>query len=216
MTPPVRVLIADDHPTFRQGLRAVLAQAEDVEVVADAPSGELALELCARHEPDVVLMDVLMPGIGGLEAIRRLRTEHPDVAVVVLTMSSTDESIFTALRLGARGYLLKESPGQEILEGVRRVAAGQALYDASVASRITAYLASGPVPHPFPELSAREREVLALLADGLGNGEIARRLQLAPKTVRNIVSTVLAKLHVTTRAEAGARARAAGLGDSGT
>lgn len=212
----IRVLVADDHPTFRYGLRSVLAQADDVEVVADVPSGELAVEHCGRENPDVVLMDLLMPGIGGLEAMRRIRAQHPAIALVVLTMSNTDESIFTALQLGARGYLLKESSGHEILEAVRRVAAGQALYDATVASRISAYLASGPAPHPFPELSAREREVLAFLAHGLDNGEIARRLFLSPKTVRNNVSTVLAKLQVSSRAEAGARARAAGLRADGT
>ena len=210
--PVIRVLVVDDHPTFRHGLVATLDAAAGISLAGEAGTGEAALEHCAGDPPDVVLLDLLMPGIGGLETARRLRAEHPDVAVLVLTMSDTDDSMYTALKLGARGYLLKDSAGRDIVEGVRRVAAGQALYDAAVAERIAAYFAHGTTPHPFPELTTREREVLELIARGMDNTAIGRQLVLSPKTVRNVASAVLGKLRVATRAEAVARARSAGLG----
>lgn len=213
MTGAVRVLVVDDHPTFRDGVRSVLGKAEGISVVAEAGTGEEALERCAEDPPDVVMMDLRMPGMGGLEATRRLRERWPQVAVVVLTMSDADEAVFAALRTGARGYLLKHATGEEIVAAVHRVAAGQALYDGAVAERIGALLGGdGAPPHPFPELTTREREVLELMAQGLANGAIARRLVVSPKTVRNNVSAVFAKLHVDTRAEAIVRAREAGLG----
>ncbi|WP_228386399.1 response regulator [Ornithinicoccus halotolerans] len=212
MSSPIRVVMADDHPTFRDGLRSVLGRADDIAVIGEAGTGEGAVELCAAQAPDVVLMDLQMPGIGGLEATRRLRAHHPGIAVLVLTMSDADESVYAALRLGALGYLLKDTPGPDIVEAVRRVAAGQALYGPAVAGRIAAFLNAGPGPHPFPELTTREREVLDLMARGLDNAAIARRLVVSPKTVRNNVSAVFAKLHVATRAEAVVRAREAGLG----
>jgi len=209
----ITVVVVDDHPTFRDGVRAALSRAEDVQVVGEASSGEEALTVCGEVAPAVVLMDLLMPGIGGLEASRRLREQLPATAVVVLTMSATDESMYAALRLGARGYLLKDAAGTEILEAVRRAAKGQALYDAAVAERISAFFASATSPQPFPELTRREREVLEHLARGLDNAGIARQLVLSTKTVRNLVSSVLGKLQVSSRAQAVARARDAGMGE---
>jgi DNA-binding NarL/FixJ family response regulator len=209
----ITVVVVDDHPTFRDGVRAALSRAEDVQVVGEASSGEEALTVCRDVAPAVVLMDLLMPGIGGLEASRRLREQLPATAVVVLTMSATDEAMYAALRLGARGYLLKDAAGSEILEAVRRAAKGQALYDAAVAERMSAFFASAPRPQPFPELTRREREVLEHLARGLDNAGIARQLVLSTKTVRNLVSSVLGKLQVSSRAQAVVRARDAGMGE---
>lgn len=208
----ITVVVVDDHPTFRDGVRGALARAEDVQVVGEAASGEEALEVCGELAPSVVLMDLLMPGIGGLEASRRLREQLPATVVVVLTMSATDEAMYAALRLGARGYLLKDAAGAEILEAVRRAAKGQALYDAAVAERIAAFFGSASRPQPFPELTDREREVLEHLARGLDNAGIARQLVLSPKTVRNLVSSVFGKLQVSSRAQAVVRAREAGMG----
>lgn len=212
MSAPVTVVVVDDHPTFRAGVRAVLVTVPDIEVVGEGESGEQAIELVSALAPDVALMDLTMPGIGGLEATRRL-VVGTRTAVVVLSMSGADDSVFAALRAGARGYLLKESPPEEILTAVRAAAAGQGFFGAGVAGRISAFFAAAGANAalPFPDLSEREREVLALLADGAGNAVIANRLSLSPKTVRNHVSNVLAKLQVTDRAEAGAQAREAGL-----
>lgn len=210
----VTVVVVDDHPTFRMGVRAVLSAGAGVTVVGEGESGEQALERVADTDPDVVLMDLTMPGIGGLEATRRLVAAGERPAVVVLSMSGTDDSVFAALRSGARGYLLKEAPPEEIRTAVRAAAAGQGFFGAGVAGRISAFFAGAAASsvRPFPDLSDREREVLALLADGAGNAAIAHRLVLSPKTVRNHVSNVLAKLRAADRAEAGARAREAGLG----
>ena len=208
-----RVLVVDDHPTFRDGVRAVLSRAPGIDIAGECGSGEELLERCATDPPDVVLLDLLMPGMGGLEAARRLSVRHPEVAVLVVTMSDADESVYAALRAGAAGYVLKEAPGAQIVDAVRLVAEGQAVFGAPVARRISAFFAGSEAPpRPFPELTDREREVLELLARGLDNGGIAERLFVSRKTVRNVVSTVLGKLHVATRAEAVARARDAGLG----
>ena len=208
-----RVLVVDDHPTFRDGLRAVLSRAPGIEIAGECGSGEELLERCDVDPPDVVLLDLLMPGIGGLETARRMCARHPEVAVLVVTMSDADDSVYAALRAGAAGYVLKEAPGEQIVDAVRLVAEGQAVFGAPVARRISAFFsASGAPPRPFPELTDREREVLDLMARGLDNGAIALRLFLSSKTVRNVVSTVLGKLQVATRAEAVARARDAGLG----
>jgi len=213
MSATVRVVIADDHPVFRAGMVTVL---EDlgIEVVGQAGDGEEALAVVAATRPDVVLMDLRMPGVGGLEATARIRVEHPDTAVVVLTMDGDDDSIFAALRAGARGYLLKEADGLDIERAIDGVSRGEAVFGAGIAERVLSFFASGrQVPDsPFPQLSPREHEVLEMIAQGLDNQQIARRLVLSEKTVRNRVSDILAKLHARNRAEMVALARDAGLG----
>lgn len=209
-----RVLIADDHPVFRAGMVTVLQDLDDVEVVAEAADGHEALARVAEHAPDVVLMDLRMPGLGGLEATARIRVEHPETAVIVLTMDSDDDSIFAALRAGARGYLLKEAEGKDIERAIGGVARGEAVFGAGIAERVLALFA-GPrqAPmSPFPQLTPREHEVLEMIAQGLDNAQIARRLVLSDKTVRNRVSDILAKVHARSRAEMVALARDAGLG----
>jgi DNA-binding NarL/FixJ family response regulator len=211
------VVLADDHPMFRAGLRTLL---EDLgmEVVAEAADGRSAVELAVRHAPDVVLMDLQMPEVSGLEATRRLSEAAPGVRVLVLTMVEDDATLFAALRAGAAGYLLKGAGPEEIDRAVRGVAAGDAVYGAGVADRLRAMFSVGPatgpaaVPTPFPQLVERERDVLALLAGGASNSEIASRLFLSDKTVRNYVSSIFSKLGVRDRAQAIVRAREAGLG----
>ena len=213
----MRVLLADDHPVFRQGLR-VLLEDLGVEVVAEAADGEQALALALEHRPDVVLMDVQMPRLTGIEATRRLLTADPEAKVLVLTMVDDDDGVFAAVQAGALGYVLKGAGQDEISRALTAVAAGEAVYGAGVARRLRAFFTAGAgvVARPFPELSDREREVLDLLAAGLPNPEIARRLYLSEKTVRNYVSGVLTRLSVSTRAEAVVRAREAGLGGGRT
>lgn len=214
MTGSVRVLVVDDHPIFRDGLVATLSELDGVHVAGEAASGAEALERVAELLPDVVLMDLRMPGVSGLEATARVTAAHPDIAVVVLTMDADDDSVFAALRAGARGYLLKEDDAEQVRRAVLAVARGEAVFGAGVASRVLGFFAAGAARRPaaFPQLTAREHEVLELLAQGLDNGAIARRLVLSEKSVRNRVSDVLAKLRVRTRAEAVAVARDAGIG----
>lgn len=208
-----RVVIVDDHPTFRRGLRTLLERLEDVAVVGEAGSGEEALELVASTGADLVVMDVLMPGIGGIEATRRLRAAHPGIGVLVMTMNDTDDSVFMALRAGARGYVLKDAEPETLEGAVRAVAAGRVLLDARAGDRMTAYFRGDTAAvHPFPELTNRERDVLALLAEGLSNAAIGKRLCLAPKTIRNHLTAIFAKLGVADRGQAIVRAREAGLG----
>ena len=213
----VRVLVADDHPVFRSGLRLLLEDL-DVEVVGEAADGEAAVELAVAERPDVVLMDLQMPGTSGLEATRRIAERAPDVRVLVLTMVEDDATLFAALRAGAAGYLLKGAGPDEIDRAVRGVAAGDAVYGAGVADRLRAMFTAGPgtgpgaAPAPFPQLAERERDVLALMATGASNSEIASRLFLSDKTVRNYVSSIFSKLAVRDRAQAIVRAREAGLG----
>jgi DNA-binding NarL/FixJ family response regulator len=207
---PIRVIVADDHPLFRQGIGALLQDAAETEVVGQAGSGEEAIALAAEHLPDVVVMDVSMPGIGGVGATRALSRTHPQIAVLVLTMMDEDESVAAAISAGARGYVLKGSEPEEILRAVIAVAQGQAIFGAGVANRIDRFFARdarAPAFEPFPDLTPREREILALMADGEGNAAIATRLGLSEKTVRNNVSNIFTKLRVTNRAAAVARAR---------
>jgi DNA-binding NarL/FixJ family response regulator len=211
----IRVLVADDHPTFRRGLGALLASLDGVELVGEAPDGESAVELVRSLQPDVVVMDLDMPGIGGIEATRRIVGSHPSVAVLVLTMLEEDESVFAAMRAGARGYVVKGADTDDVLRALESVARGDAVFGPAVAGRVLSYLTrplSARDPMLFPELSEREREVLGLMARGMSNGEIARKLVVSPKTVRNHVSNVFSKLQVTDRVEAVLRARRAGLG----
>ena len=210
----VTVLVADDHPMFRAGMVTVLQDLDDIEVVGQAANGLEAVELVASLSPDVVLMDLRMPEVGGLEATARIKVEHPDTSVIVLTMDSDDDSIFAALRAGARGYLLKESDGLDIERAITGVARGEAVFGAGIAERVLALFSQGrsSAVSPFPELTPRELEMLELIAGGLDNPTIARRLFLSEKTVRNRVSAILTKLHARSRAEMVALARDAGLG----
>jgi DNA-binding NarL/FixJ family response regulator len=214
-----RVLVADDHAAFRAGLRALLETASDVAVVGEADSGESAVVAVRTLHPDVVLMDINMPGIDGVEATRRIVDAAPHVAVLVLTMHDDDETVFAAVRAGARGYLLKGAQRAELLRAVRAVAAGEAIFGPGVARRLMAYFAR-PTPRPdpsaFPELTDREREILDMVAAGRSNAEITAELVLAPKTVRNHVSNIFSKLQVRDRSEAIVRARVAGMGGEGT
>lgn len=212
----IRVLIADDHPVFRYGLRALLqTEATTIEVVGEAATGEEAVALAAQVNPAVILMDVNMPGLNGIEATRRILSATPQVGILMLTMFDDDESVFAAIRLGARGYLLKGAEGEETIRAILAVSQGEAIFSPSIAQRLMGYFAT-PRKNPqivplFPELTEREREVLALLAQGYTNPAIAERLVLSPKTVRNHVSTIFSKLQVAGRAEAIIRARDAGL-----
>jgi len=209
----LRVVIADDHPVYRDGLRAIVEPHTDIELVGEAARGDHAVTLALRSRPDVVLMDLRMPGLDGIAATRRIVSAVPDVAVLVLTMSEDDGSVFAAMRAGARGYLLKGADHDDIVRALRSVARGEAVFGPGIAQRVLDTFTSAPARSatPFEELTEREHEVLALVADGLGNHRIAHRLSIAPKTVRNHVYNILIKLQAGDRAEAIARARAAGL-----
>lgn len=214
-----RVAVVDDHPLFREGLAALLDALDGTTVVGEAGDGEEAVALVAQTVPDVVLMDLHMPVLNGVEATRRITAEHPGVAVLVLTMLADDESLFAALRAGARGYLLKESSRDDILRALDAVASGQAVLDPQVAPRVLSAVSptpAAPDPKAFPQLTGREREILDLIARGFTNPAIAARLFVSEKTVRNHVSNVFAKIHVTDRAGAVARARDAGYGAGAT
>ena len=214
---PIRVLLADDHPVYREGLAALLASVEGLEVVGTAADGAAAVAMAADLQPDVVVMDVEMPVLDGIEATRRLTAQSPHIGVVVLTMAEEDATLFSAMQAGARGYLLKGANQGEIMRAVTAVARGEAIFGPAIARRIAEFFAAGAagasVPEQaFPQLTAREREILELVAAGRSNAQIASTLFLSPKTVRNNVSNIFAKLHVADRAEAIVRAREAGLG----
>ena len=206
----LRVLIADDHPLYRDGLRAALAAA-GFDVVGEAADGRQAVALSLDLQPDVVIMDLDMPGMGGIEATRRIAHGSPHVGILVLTMLADDESVFAALRVGARGYLLKGAGQAEIVRAAQTVADGGAVFGASLARRVMDHFSGQHPSEPFPELTDREREVLAMVAAGHNNAAIAAQLALAPKTVRNHISNIMTKLHVSDRAQAIIRARTAGL-----
>ena len=212
----LRVVIADDHPVFRDGLHVTLDDEADITVIAAVADGDAAVNETLHGNADVVLMDLRMPGVGGIEATARIVAERPAAAVVVLTMSDDDDSVFAALRAGARGYLLKEADADDILRAVRAVASGEAVFGPRIADRVIAFFSAaglrGSSATPFPQLTDREREVLDLVARGCDNPTIARRLFLSEKTVRNHVSACLTKLQVASRAEAVAMARDGGLG----
>jgi DNA-binding NarL/FixJ family response regulator len=209
----IRVLIADDHPLVRDGLKAALAAQPEVQVVAEAATGSAAIREALLHRPDVVVMDLQMPDTNGVEATRELRRALPSAAVLVLTMFDDDDSVFAAMRAGARGYVLKGAEQHEIARAITAVAAGEAIFGPAVATRVLAYFATPPrASVPFPELTTREREVLDQLAAGRSNQQIAQRLALSAKTVANHLSAIFAKLQVADRTQAILRARDAGLG----
>jgi DNA-binding NarL/FixJ family response regulator len=212
-----RVVIADDHPAFRAGLRLLL-QDSGLDVVAEAADGLAAVDAVVATRPDVALLDLQMPGLTGVEVTKRLAEVAPETRVLVLTMIEADETVLAAIRAGAWGYLLKGAGQEEIERAVRSVADGQVVYGAGVAERVMAFFTaqSRAAVGPFPRLSEREREVLRLAAEGRANADIARRLFLSEKTVRNHVTSIFAKLGVTDRAQAVARARDAGLGGETT
>lgn len=212
-TTPIRLLIADDHPVFRDGLASLLDPLPGIDVVARASDGAEAVALVDEHRPDVVIMDVQMPVMNGIEATRAVVAAHPEVGVLVLTMGEDDGTVLSALRAGARGYLRKGAEQDEIVRAVSTVHGGGVVFGASLAARIAEVLAPTARPErPFPELTERETEVLDLIAAGRSNGQIAQELFLSPKTIRNNITSILAKLQATDRADVIIRARDAGLG----
>ncbi|MCW2799657.1 MAG: LuxR family transcriptional regulator [Aeromicrobium sp.] len=212
---PIRVVLADDHPVVRSGLRALLESLPGYEVVAEATDGEEAVRETQLNTPDVVLIDIRMPGLDGIEATRRVRAAVPGTAVLVLTMFDDDDTVFAAMRAGAQGYLLKGAEQEEIDRAIRAVVAGEAIFSPGVAQRVLGYFAAPPASaDPFPELTAREREVLNLVAAGRRNQAIADELFLSPKTIANHISSIFVKLAVADRSAAIVRARQGGLGGS--
>jgi DNA-binding NarL/FixJ family response regulator len=210
----IRILIADDHPVFRFGLRALLSAEPTTSVVGEATTGEEVIAKASSLQPDVILMDLNMPGINGIEATRRILETTPHISILVLTMFDDDDSIFAAMRAGARGYLLKGTGGEETVRAIHVVSSGEAIFSPVIAQRLMQYFeAPRPTvpPQAFPELTEREREILTLIAQGYTNTAIAEKLVLSPKTVRNHVSNIFSKLQVADRAEAIIRARDAGL-----
>jgi DNA-binding NarL/FixJ family response regulator len=209
----IRVVLADDHPVVRAGLTALLSSLPGIEVVAVATTGREAVREVVTTKPDVAVLDLQMPDLDGFAATREICRVAPQVAVLALTMFEDDDSVFAAMRAGARGYLVKGAEQEEIARAIRAVAAGEAIFGPGVARRVLGFFAAPPVvAEPFPELTSREREILDLLASGLPNATIGQRLGLASKTVANNVSAIFTKLQVADRAQAIVRARDAGLG----
>jgi DNA-binding NarL/FixJ family response regulator len=220
-TERIRVLVADDHPVFRRGMRTILASEPDTELVGEATDGEEAFALTLELHPDVILMDLNMPKVSGIEATRRILEANPDTAILMLTMFEDDKSIFAAMRAGAHGYVLKGADGAEMLRAIHVVASGEAIFSPTITRRLTEYFATPGRDHTtstgqaFPNLTEREHEILTLVAEGYTNTAIASRLYLSPKTVRNYVSSIFTKLEVSDRSQAIVQAREAGLGTKG-
>lgn len=211
----LRILIVDDHPVFRFGLSSLIASLPDMTVVGEATSGESAIEETTKLKPDIILMDINMPGMNGIEATRHILKDHPETGILVITMFD-DDSVFNAMQAGARGYLLKGADPEETIRAIQAVASGEAIFSPKVAMRLITYFSKQQPKTPtaaFPELTQRESEVLELIARGLTNQAIAEELVLSQKTVRNHVSNIFSKLQVTDRAQAIIRARQAGMGD---
>lgn len=211
---PLRILIADDHPLFRKGMRTLLASMPETEVVGEATTGKETVDRALALQPDIVLMDLQMPEGGGLTAIRSLTSTNPEMRILVVTLFEDDESVFAALRAGARGYVLKDADEDEMIRAIQAVARGEAIFSPAVASRLMDYFtAARTSPHAeaFPDLTEREREILAMIARGRSNYEIAEELSISLKTVRNHASNIFGKLQVADRTQAAIRAREAGL-----
>jgi DNA-binding NarL/FixJ family response regulator len=214
MEDPVRVLIADDHPLFRKGMSTLLASMQNVQVVGEAATGEEAMTLAGTLQPDVVLMDLQMPGGSGISATRQITQTSPQIRVLMVTLFEDEDSVFAALRAGARGYLLKDAEEEEMVRAITAVGHDEAIFSPAIATRVIAFFAA---PRPaasqqiFPQLTEREREILQLIAQGHSNADIANQLVLSVKTVSNYVSNIYGKLQVADRAEAIIRARDAGL-----
>ena len=213
---PIRILLADDHPVFLGGMRALLDSTPGFEVVGEAGTGVEAVAAATDRQPDVVVMDIQMPGLNGIDATRQIVARSPHVGVLVLTMFTQDDLVFAAMRAGARGYLLKGSAPHDIVRAVATVADGEAVFGPAIARRLIDFFAAAPAAYPFPELTEREREVLDLLAQGRSNSDIAQRFVISAKTVRNHVSNIFTKLQVADRAQAIIRAREAGIGQKRT
>jgi len=212
---PLRVLIADDHPLFRNGMRTLLTADPDTKVIGEATTGEEAISLAASLQPDIILMDLQMPDGGGIEATRRILHVSPHIRILVVTMYEDDHSVFTAMRAGARGYLLKGASPDEVLRAIAAVGSGEAIFSPTIATRLInffAHLQPTVLPQALPELTEREHEILTLIAQGQSNATIAKQLALSTKTVSNYVSNIFSKLQVADRAQAMLRARQAGLG----
>jgi len=212
---PLRVLIADDHPLFRHGIQALLSATPDCTVVGEAETGEDAVALAATLQPDVILMDIHMPGVNGIEATRQILHTSPHIRILMVTMFEDDASVFTAMRAGARGYVLKDTKKAELLRALRVVGSGEAIFSSAIANRLIEFFSMphpDTPPHAFPELTEREREILGWIAQGKSNAEIASALVLTSGTVRNYVSSIFSKLQVADRAQAIVRAREEGLG----
>jgi DNA-binding NarL/FixJ family response regulator len=209
----IGIVLADDHPIVRSGLAALFGSIDGLTVLASVADGHGAVREAVTRRPDVLVMDIQMPGLDGIEATRQITRAAPEVGVLMLTMYEDDDSVFSAMRAGARGYLLKGAEQAEIVRAIQAVAAGEAIFGPGIARRVLGFFAAPPATaEPFPGLTDREREVLDLIAAGRPNGEIGRRLGISPKTVANHISSIFAKLQVADRAEAIVRAREAGLG----
>ncbi|HNB51183.1 MAG TPA: response regulator transcription factor [Anaerolineales bacterium] len=211
---PIKILIADDHPVFRFGLKALIATEPDLEVVGEAATGKDAVVLANKLTPNLILMDINMPNLNGIEATQQIVQTRPDIGILILSMLD-DETVFSAMRAGARGYLLKGSEGDATIQAIRVVAEGGTIFSPGIAERVMAYFSRGKrKADPFPELTNREREILDLIARGLTNQAIADQLVISPKTVRNQVSEIYSKLQVASRGEVVVKAKDAGFGQS--
>ncbi len=214
----IRLLIADDHTLFREGLRAILGAQSEIEIVGEASNGTQAVQLAASQLPDLILMDIQMPEMNGIAATEKILDANPHIGIIVLTMLEDDDSVFAAMRAGARGYVLKGADKAEMLRAIHAVAKGEALFGPAIAKRLVNFfqdvrgMKNLAPPRAFPELTEREVEVLAFIAQGYNNSEIAEKLVLSPKTISNHISNIFSKLQVADRAQAIVRARQAGLG----